>query len=621
MPEFLESFDVERHALVSALDDVSTVWDRFRQHDSLEVEGSDVSESLIAGELEQVRAELQSTQFTVGIFGLIKRGKSTLLNALVGREVSAMHVTPETAVPVYVSHSETPGAQVHFADGTSRHLAVEEVTRFTSQKTNAHNHLGVTHVEQRVPVGFLRNGTRLIDTPGLDDADADEVYTARTLQELDVVDAGLVVFLSPPTVSATEMQFLADIVSRDLRKTFLVCNMYPQHFHDPRTRNDVLSYVGGRVLEASRRAGSEGQVRIYPVCALEAWQARLNDDIDQWKRSGADRLLRNMETYLSESAGQEVLDDAAAHISKVATMARGEVQVRRQLLDDPERLTDYRQAVDERVADLERQFDEEVGRAMRAVQPLRMRVRGKALAPFKRARREIGELSSVEGIEEWADRFRRELEVAGEAASREFADGFETIVEDLRDRLQERFQAVMVEITPNLPEIGLSTHSLVVTPDQLQALQRADAARSQSGRTGALAGGVAGGAAALVAGTAMLGPVGLMAGALAGWQLSSVIATGRSLRAARETLLVRLDEISKRLLADLDNQIDDAVEAVRAGVAKQRRAFAGDLYQQFELVQAISSSPRRLERQRRDAERFIQAFDTCAERARRAAER
>ena len=30
-----------------------------------------------------------------------------------------MHVTPETAVPVYVTYSDTPGAEVHFADGSS----------------------------------------------------------------------------------------------------------------------------------------------------------------------------------------------------------------------------------------------------------------------------------------------------------------------------------------------------------------------------------------------------------------------------------------------------------------------------------------------------------------------
>ena len=332
MAEFLEAFDVERSGLLEALGHLEVVWERFRERQTLHVEGSDLSDSMIATELALVRNDLERTKFTIGVFGLIKRGKSTLLNALIGREVSSMHVTPETAVPVYVSYERTPGAAIHFADGSIRHVAVDEVSQFTSQKHNPTNELGVTHVEQGVPVPFLRNGTRLIDTPGLDDAAADDVYTERTLQELDVCDAGVVVFLSPPTVGATEIDFLEEVVSRDLKKTFLVCNMYPQHFHDKQTRRDVLNYVGGRIVEASRRAGQRGEVRVYPVCAYEAWQSRVHEDVDMWKRSGADRLMRDLEGFLSDVAGKEALVEAVERIEKAAAMAKNEVRIRQQLL-------------------------------------------------------------------------------------------------------------------------------------------------------------------------------------------------------------------------------------------------------------------------------------------------
>lgn len=616
MAEFLDTFDVERQSLLEALDHVQDVWERFQQHESLEVEGSELSGSLISGELAMVRSELEAAQFAVGIFGLIKRGKSTLLNAMIGREVSSMHVTPETAVPVYVSYGQTPGAEVHFADGNIKHVAVEDVHEFTSQKTNANNQLGVTHVQQHVPVSFLRNGTCLVDTPGLDDADADEVYTERTLQELDLVDAGIVVFLSPPTVSATEMGFLTEVVARDLEKTFLVCNMYPQHFHDPATRREVLNYVGGRVVQATRRAGASGQVRIYPVCALEAWEARIEEDIDKWKRSGADRLLRDLELCLASSTGVQVLDRAAERIMKVARMARGEVQVRRQLLSDPQRLSEFRAEVDGRVTALEREFDQAVRQTLEGIEPLTSRVRGRALEPFKKARREVQELDSVDEVEQWVRRFRRELEVAGESASRTFSAGFRGLVEQLRERLQDRFHAVTREITPHVPRIELSVTSLVMSPDQLRALEDSRQRARQTGRTGAVAGGLAGGAVTLVAGAALLGPLGLLGGALAGWQLSSMVSSERNLRRAQQTILERLDTISEHLLADLDEQVTEATKALREGVDTQRRAFAADLYQQFDLVQAISQSPDLLERQRRAAERFMHAFDVCADKAR-----
>jgi hypothetical protein len=619
--EFLDSFDVERTALLSALEQVEEVWGRFQERRGLEVEGTQASDSLIAHELQLVRRDLEATEFTVGIFGLIKRGKSTLLNGLIGREVSSMHVTPETAVPVYVSYGDDPEAIVHFADGSVKHVAVEDVSTYTSQKANANNHLGVTFVEQQVPVGFLRNGTRLIDTPGLDDAEADEVYTERTLQELDIVDAGVVLFLSPPTVSATELGFLEDIVARNLKKTFLVCNMYPQHFHDPETRQAVLDYVGTRIVEASRKAGRAGEVRIYPVCALEAWQSRQTDDIDQWKRSGADRLLRDIENYLSQVAGQQVLDDAAERITRATELAKAEVGVRRQLLEDPNKLQSFRRQLDRNIGALERQFDDAVSMALSEVAPLKMRIRSLVLQPFTRAKKDLAELKTIEELESFSSRFRRQLEVAGELASRQFQEGFGHLVEGLQGKLQERFDAVMTDLAPNLPQVKLSSNALLVTKDQLKQLESAQRRSKKTSRTGAMAGGLAGGGAAYVAAGLMLGPIGLLGGALVGWKLSSLITGQRQIERAREAILTRLDEIAASLLHDVDVQVSNAVDTVKAGVERRRRAFAQDLYHQFEIVQSISEEPTALDGYRREAARFDEAFEACADRARRAVER
>jgi hypothetical protein len=619
VPEFLDTWDVEREALLKALEHFQTVFERFQERRDLDPEGADVSESLIASELAIVRNELMSATFTVGLFGLIKRGKSTLLNALVGREVSAMHVTPETAVPVYVTYADEPGAVVHFADGQRKHVAVEDVAQYTSQKHNPSNGLGVTHVEQHVRVGFLSNGTRLIDTPGLDDAEADEVYTERTMQELDVVDAGVVVFLSPPTVGATEMSFLTEVVSRDLKKSFLICNMYPQHFHDKTTRQEVLNYVGRRILQASRAAGMSGEVRVYPVCALEAWQARLDDDITAWKRSGADRLLRELELYLSQVAARDVLESGVSRIEKAAEMAIAEVRVRQQLLEDPRQLAMVRERVDDNIRELEAQFASAVDRALTEVAPLKMRIRGLITTPFGKAKRSIEDLSTIREVEEFASRFRREVEVAGELASRQFAGGFRRIVEKLRTELQQQLNAVMSDVVPNLPEINLSTSALLVTPDQLERMRSSERRAKQTTRSGAIAGGLAGGGGAfLAAGAGLLGPIGLVGGALVGWKLSSLIASQRNLDRAKVTLLERIDEIADRLARDFDQQVAEAVDTVRVAVDRRRRAFASDLYEQFDLVQQIGDDPALLERRRQDAERFVQAFEACAARARRA---
>lgn len=615
MAEFLDAFDAERTSLLRAVTRFEEVWARFQERRALEVDGQDISDGLISGELALVRHDLEQSRFTVGIFGLIKRGKSTLLNALLGLEVSSMHVTPETAVPVYVDYGTVPQADVFFADGSVKHVAIEEVERYTSQKINANNQLGVLNVHQQVPVGFLRNGVRLVDTPGLDDAQADEVYTERTLQELDAVDAGVVVFLSPPTVGATELHFLEEIAARQLKKVFLVCNMYPQHFYDPVTRNQVLSYVGGRIVEASRRSGLKGEVRLYPVCALEAWEARQAHDIDRFKASGAARLLRDIETFLSERAGAEVLTEAARRVAHAADLAQGEVNVRQRLLDDPELLAAHRTRLDANVQELERDFQAAVNTALAAVEPLKMRVRGTLVAPFGRAKQSLKACKSAAEVEQFAAKFKREMEVAGETASRAFQQGFVSTLDRLRQTLEQRFQSVMVDLSPAVPKVVLNSRAFLLSPEQLQAARKGDDGGLSKALGGAAAGGLLSGGAAMALVGGVLGPLGLLAGALVGWKLGELLGGSRGLERAKEQLIERLDEVAAELTRDFDRQVELHVRGVRELVNRRRHSFAADLYHQFELVESLANDPARVESYRRECGRFVGAFESCAESA------
>jgi hypothetical protein len=256
-----------------------------------------------------------------------------------------------------------------------------------------------------------------------------------------------------------------------------------------------------------------------------------------------------------------------------------------------------------------------VALALTEVAPLRMRIRGMVLAPFKQAKQNLKGLDEIEDIEPFANKLRRQLEVAGELASRQFEEGFSHIVDRLQGKLEERFEAVMTELAPNLPQVRLSSGALLITPDQMQRFQNAQRQSQRTSRTGATVGGLAGGGAAFATAGALLGPIGLMAGALIGWKLSSVLSGQRNLDRARAAISERLDEIAATLLTDVDAQVNAAVETVRHAVDRRRRAFAHDLYQQFDIVHAISEDAESLASYRRDVDRFDEAFDACADRA------
>jgi predicted GTPase len=64
-----------------------------------------------------LRDRLDAARLRVLVAGEAKRGKSTLINALLGRAVLPAGVTPLTAVATTVRYGNDPRAQVRFADG------------------------------------------------------------------------------------------------------------------------------------------------------------------------------------------------------------------------------------------------------------------------------------------------------------------------------------------------------------------------------------------------------------------------------------------------------------------------------------------------------------------------
>jgi hypothetical protein len=558
--EFLQDLAVERRLLLERADQLSRIWQQAQ-----DLAGGDASGGLLADDLARIRRDVERRRFTIGLFGLIKRGKSTLLNALLGSQLSPTHVTPETAVPVYVDYGPRPGATVHFASG--EHLAVDpaDVAEWTSQKHNAGNARGVTHLQWTYPSPLLRHGVRVVDTPGLDDAEADELYTQRTVQELEAADAGILVFLSPPTVSGTEMAFLRDVTGAQLRKTLLVANLYPQHYHDPETRAQVTDYVRRRITEVT----GETDVRLHAICAEEAWQARRQDDEEAWRAAGGAALLRALEETIAENTGRQALARAEESLERTAQVARAAVDLRRQALSGgtASEQWDRVRAHQQRLADgddggLEKRLPDVFG--------MRVALEARVHNVFIGTRAAIGEARSVAELETVLGRFTREVEVVTEDAFRKLHGR----LMELHARVTQEFDA---GVTATLHDVGAMLPGMRGLPAAADTVTGTPSASDLTSIRGAAVGGLTAGGAGFALLGALLGPIGLVAGALVGWRLGSVVRHGRELRVLRTEIDEQLSVIADAVLEEFDRRIDDLVAAVRATVRQRRLGFAADL--------------------------------------------
>jgi GTP-binding protein EngB required for normal cell division len=172
---------------------------------------AEIGASDVAAEADAVARRVAEGCFYVACVGQFKRGKSTLLNALVGRALLPVGVVPVTSVPTVLRFGEQPRARVRFREGTWRDIDVALLPAYVAEENNSENRMGVEAVEVFVPSALLSNGLCLVDTPGI--GSILDGNTAATRAFVPRVDAAVVVLGADPPISREEMDLVEEIAA------------------------------------------------------------------------------------------------------------------------------------------------------------------------------------------------------------------------------------------------------------------------------------------------------------------------------------------------------------------------------------------------------------------------
>jgi len=159
-------------------------------------------------------------RFFVACLGQFKRGKSSLLNALVSTPVLPTAVVPVTAIVTILRHGPILHAEVHFDNGSRQHVPVESISEYVSEERNPANFRGVAAVEVFVPGALLASGVCLVDTPGIGSVFA--ANTAVTKAFVPHIDAALVVLGADPPISGEELALLEQIAAHVSEMVFVL---------------------------------------------------------------------------------------------------------------------------------------------------------------------------------------------------------------------------------------------------------------------------------------------------------------------------------------------------------------------------------------------------------------
>jgi len=230
---------------------------------------ADLSEQLgtqaLAEEARELAARISEGRFYVACIGQFKRGKSTLINALIGAPILPVGFIPVTAVPTVIRFGERESARVRGRDGSWREITVADLGEYVSEEHNPENAKGIAGVEVFVPSPLLASGMCLVDTPGLG-----SVFTGNTAAAesfIPHIDAALVVVGADPPLAGEELT-LVEAVGRNVEDLILVINKAD------RTTDEERAAAAGFTQQLLQKRLQRPAGPVFEVSATECLENR-----------------------------------------------------------------------------------------------------------------------------------------------------------------------------------------------------------------------------------------------------------------------------------------------------------------------------------------------------------
>ena len=275
--------------------------------------GEELGTNRAADEARELAARVSEGRFYVACLGQFKRGKSTLINALVGTPILPVGFIPVTAVPTVIRFGEREKARVRGRDSSWREIAVPDLGEYVSEEHNPENAKGIAGVEVFVPSPMLASGMCLVDTPGLGSVFTGN--TAATESFIPHIDAALVVVGADPPLAGEELA-LVEAVGRNVEDLILVINKADRTTDEERSAAaDFTRHLLEKRLE--RPAGP-----VFEVSAAERLQNR-GPDRDWGKLlSALNRLVEGSGRHLIRTACERGIERLSEQLLAIINAER-----------------------------------------------------------------------------------------------------------------------------------------------------------------------------------------------------------------------------------------------------------------------------------------------------------
>ncbi|MFV8829914.1 dynamin family protein [Alkalihalobacterium sp. APHAB7] len=237
--------------------------------------------------LLELEEDIIEDYYSIVVVGEFKHGKSTFVNALLGRDIMPRDVTPTTATINAVFYSEQEEVQILKSNGEleRRELTLDTLNEYTAAADFNPN--DINYLKLFLPAELLQNRVVLIDTPGVNDLnDHRSQITYQFIPRADVI-----LFMTSMTdaFKNTEKEFIQNQLQKNgLDKTLFIANFLDRI--DDEEFDDVMEFMSRRLEKITGNSTSP----LYALSSKEALEGKLHADEELLNYSGLLEIERDI---------------------------------------------------------------------------------------------------------------------------------------------------------------------------------------------------------------------------------------------------------------------------------------------------------------------------------------
>ncbi len=267
--------------------------------------------------LLNAREQMISNHFNLVILGQFKRGKTTLINSLVGSAILPSAVVPLTSIVTILKFGENIKCTLFMNDNSEKNIHIEELHDYVTESGNPKNIREVKCACIEYPLPLLEKGMQLVDTPGIGSTFLHNTET--TYEFLDQLDAAIFLMSADVPISQAEKELL-ETIKDSTQKIFFVLNkidnLAPNEITEISTYNkNVLNEMGFTVME------------IWPISARKALEAKMSKTENMLLKSGLLDLESALGNFLSSEKGKIVLNTTISKVKRIILQRLSQIAI------------------------------------------------------------------------------------------------------------------------------------------------------------------------------------------------------------------------------------------------------------------------------------------------------